>query len=283
MCPGFPLVALPGDGPLPATPITAPFTDVAAIDSSGLACTALPPNSLAGAVALILRGNCTFQIKVQRAKRGSLGSYRLRGAGFAGRHSDGPRRRHTAVGNGQLQRRRGHQAKSGLNAGAGRYGARSHFHADYRHRLAFPRPAPAWTPASSWRSPLWAADIYVATQKLDVNGEIRSSGYILVDGTSPPVAVVRGAAQERAARPDGGPVPLAADDTGAAVVQTGWRCPAQQSGGDARCQRGAELHRSRVAGFAQPGQQPSTITNLSGSDDTFTIAATPRPAGRSPL
>src|SRR5207253_5635200 len=64
-----PLVALPGDGPLPATPITAPFADVATIDTTGLACSALPANSLAGAVALILRGSCTFQIKVNNAQR----------------------------------------------------------------------------------------------------------------------------------------------------------------------------------------------------------------------
>src|SRR5260370_33060068 len=63
------LVALPGDGPEPSTPITAMFSDVAAVDSSGLACAALPANSLSGAVALILRGTCTFEIKVGNAQR----------------------------------------------------------------------------------------------------------------------------------------------------------------------------------------------------------------------
>src|SRR5437879_6770530 len=45
--PGLPsVVATLGDGPTPSTPITALLADVAALDQDGLACVALPANSL---------------------------------------------------------------------------------------------------------------------------------------------------------------------------------------------------------------------------------------------
>src|SRR5439155_23108445 len=63
------IVSIPGDGPEPATPITALLSDVAAIDGGGLACAALPANGLTGRVALILRGTCSFETKVNNAQQ----------------------------------------------------------------------------------------------------------------------------------------------------------------------------------------------------------------------
>ncbi|MFB3829239.1 MAG: S8 family serine peptidase [Bryobacteraceae bacterium] len=57
-----------GDGPLPAAPLTAPLIDVATLGDSGLACAALPQDSLRSAFALIQRGVCTFLQKVQNAQ-----------------------------------------------------------------------------------------------------------------------------------------------------------------------------------------------------------------------
>jgi uncharacterized protein (TIGR03437 family) len=62
------LNALLGDGAIPASGVTGPLRDVAAIDGNGLACTTLTAGSLNGALALILRGTCTFAEKVLNAQ-----------------------------------------------------------------------------------------------------------------------------------------------------------------------------------------------------------------------
>ena len=65
---GASVYAIPGDGPAPDAPINAPLKDVAPLDSTGLACAALPPGSLSGTIALILRGDCTFEVKLRVAE-----------------------------------------------------------------------------------------------------------------------------------------------------------------------------------------------------------------------
>ena len=62
------LNALLGDGAIPASAVTGPLRDVAAIASSDLACTSLTAGSLNGALALVLRGTCTFAEKVFNAQ-----------------------------------------------------------------------------------------------------------------------------------------------------------------------------------------------------------------------
>jgi subtilisin family serine protease len=60
--------AVPGSGSPAATPaVTAPLADVEAIAGNGLACAALPQGSMAGRIALILRGDCTFEVKLNNA------------------------------------------------------------------------------------------------------------------------------------------------------------------------------------------------------------------------
>jgi uncharacterized protein (TIGR03437 family) len=63
------------DGPLPASNLTAPLVDVTkAGDSDGLLCTAIANGALTGDIALILRGNCAFSMKVAFAQgAGALG------------------------------------------------------------------------------------------------------------------------------------------------------------------------------------------------------------------
>ncbi|MCW5982819.1 MAG: S8 family serine peptidase [Bryobacteraceae bacterium] len=65
---GRQFLAIPGSGPNSATPIAAPLFDVAAVDPSGLACGSLPGGNLAGRIALILRGTCTFETKLTNAE-----------------------------------------------------------------------------------------------------------------------------------------------------------------------------------------------------------------------
>lgn len=64
-----PVAALPGDGRNSQVPISGPLTDVAQIDPTGLVCAALPAGSLSGAIALVLRGVCTFEQKLNAAQQ----------------------------------------------------------------------------------------------------------------------------------------------------------------------------------------------------------------------
>jgi len=65
---GEPLSSVPGDGPKPEAPVTAPLKDVSAWDETGLACNGLPEGSLTGAIALIFRGECLFETKLNAAQ-----------------------------------------------------------------------------------------------------------------------------------------------------------------------------------------------------------------------
>ena len=69
--PGY--AAQPGSGPKPAGGLVAPLVDVAALDGTGEACSMLPPDSLAGKIALILRSprtgaSCFFENKLNNAQ-----------------------------------------------------------------------------------------------------------------------------------------------------------------------------------------------------------------------
>src|SRR5438105_8609085 len=66
---GSRLRAIPGDGRNAATPVTAPLIDIATLDSTALACDGLPDLSLTGSIALILRGTCPFETKLNNAAR----------------------------------------------------------------------------------------------------------------------------------------------------------------------------------------------------------------------
>jgi minor extracellular serine protease Vpr len=60
---------IPAAESLPANPLTAPLVDISLkLDSTGLACVALPANTLTGSIALILRGTCTFEEKLDFAQ-----------------------------------------------------------------------------------------------------------------------------------------------------------------------------------------------------------------------
>lgn len=52
----------------PPEPVTGTIGDVAGVDGTGLACEALPSDSLAGRIALILRGDCEFRTKLNHVQ-----------------------------------------------------------------------------------------------------------------------------------------------------------------------------------------------------------------------
>ncbi|HZT32528.1 MAG TPA: S8 family serine peptidase [Bryobacteraceae bacterium] len=63
-----------GDGPKPASALTAPLADVTQAQNDGYACSALPSGALSGKIALIQRGNCSFSIKINYAQQaGAVG------------------------------------------------------------------------------------------------------------------------------------------------------------------------------------------------------------------
>ncbi len=69
------VLAIAGDGPTPSGPVTAPLVDVAQFDPSGMACQSLPTGSLSGVTALILRGVCNFEVKINNAQQaGAVGA-----------------------------------------------------------------------------------------------------------------------------------------------------------------------------------------------------------------
>ncbi|HZT32529.1 MAG TPA: S8 family serine peptidase [Bryobacteraceae bacterium] len=72
---GGPYLAIPSSGPAPSAPVTAPLVDVSSLGNDGMACSALPDSSLSGSIALILRGVCLFEDKLNNAqKAGAVGA-----------------------------------------------------------------------------------------------------------------------------------------------------------------------------------------------------------------
>lgn len=59
---------IPGDTS-PGTPVSGPIADIAALGNDGLGCDALPPDSLTGKIALIARGTCFFENKLNNAQK----------------------------------------------------------------------------------------------------------------------------------------------------------------------------------------------------------------------
>ncbi|HUJ20805.1 MAG TPA: S8 family serine peptidase [Bryobacteraceae bacterium] len=68
-------LAIPGSGPVPANAVTAALKDVSKTGDDGLACSSLPPTSLKGNIALILRGTCFFTDKLNNVQAaGAIGA-----------------------------------------------------------------------------------------------------------------------------------------------------------------------------------------------------------------
>jgi minor extracellular serine protease Vpr len=192
--------ALFGDGPRPAAPLSAPLRDVTRLQDNGRACSPLASGSLAGALALIQRGDCSFAQKVANAQNaGALGViiYQLEGlesifspAGLTG----------TGIPAAMIPNSAGKQLKSFLAANPER-------EATMDPTLS-PVDAPADEIASfSSRGPSLGengikpelvtvgTDLYTATQRYDPNSELWDpSGYTTGDGTSFAAPLAAGAA-----------------------------------------------------------------------------------------
>src|SRR6266478_1019915 len=286
------LVALPGDGPEPSTPITAMFSDVAAVDSSGLACAALPANSLSGAVALILRGTCTFEIKVGNAQRAGAVAALVYAA------QDSPDPIPIALGAATLPAemvsyKDGVAIKQSLAAQPSLAGtlrfALSSVPIAANRLTDFSAAGPSVDGAIKPELTAVGGDIYVATQKLDINGEMYDpSGYILVDGTSFSTPLVAGAAALiKSARPG-----LTVDqyrslliDTAGPVQTRSGQIPGVQQAGGGLLDASAALNSTVTtypAALSLGNSHVLTITNIGASTETFNIAATARSGAATP-
>mgnify|MGYP005847561245 CR=1 FL=1 len=72
-----------GDGPLPASPLTAPLRDAAASEPNALACNPLGAGTMTGAIALIERGECAFVDKILNVQRaGAVGAIVMEEPGY---------------------------------------------------------------------------------------------------------------------------------------------------------------------------------------------------------
>ena len=195
--------ALFGNGPQ-ASPPPAPVRDVTQLQNDGLACSALPAGSLAGAIALVQRGTCLYGNKVINAQNaGAVGVIIYQQAG-----SDTPLSvlaQDAGIPAVMIGNTDGVALKNYLAANPG---ATVTFDLNLT-----PVNAPANTvwPSSSrgpsignfGNTPTFVikpelvapgADLYTAAQKLDPNGDAyNAAGYTSVTGTSYAVPMVAGA------------------------------------------------------------------------------------------
>ncbi|MDQ6675814.1 MAG: S8 family serine peptidase, partial [Acidobacteriota bacterium] len=201
-----PFLALPGDGPAPAGPVSGVLVDIQTLDPTGLACGDLPVGSLSNRVALILRGACTFETKLNNAAKAGASGALIYAAANA------PGAIHITVGSAQLPAEMignadGITLKQALAAGSisavTLTFTLSPVSIDPSQTATFSAAGP--NVDSSIKPDLVAVgeNYYVATQTFDPGGEMYSpSGYIVVSGTSFSAPTTAGAAALlKAARP----------------------------------------------------------------------------------
>ena len=201
-----PYTAIPGDGLNSTIPIAAPLADVTTVDSTSLACNALPQNSLAGAIAVILRGVCTFEIKAINAQ--------IAGAVAVVIRTDQARPAASGMAMGTATLPAAMISYSDGTDLVARLGANLSLQGTLDFSL---RAVPAQTaglssfssrgpnPGATIKPDLTATgdDMYMATQNLDSEGEMYSTnGYTVAAGTSFSCPLVTGAAAVlKSARP----------------------------------------------------------------------------------
>lgn len=295
-------LALAGSGPNPGTPLTAVVADVEAIDSAnGLGCQAFPEGSLAGKAALILRGSCTFETKLNNAQRAGAVAAVI----YATEASPSPIAMDVAGATlpaEMISHGDGLAIKAAVKENAG-------LAITMRFTLgAVSRPG-------GWRSGFSAAgpnvdvvsikpdlvavgsSVYSATQTLDPAGDMYSaSGYLTSSGTSFSAPIVAGAvALIKSARPG-----LTADQYRSLIINTaadaygvrGEASTIQQTGAgllDALAGLNATVTAyPSTLGFGGGGgtidvRRTLTLSNLGSREDTFTIEADMRRGTSAPV
>ncbi|MBK5291973.1 MAG: S8 family serine peptidase, partial [Acidobacteriia bacterium] len=291
-----PIPGVPADAPLLVEPLTGPVVDVEALDlDGGLACLPLPEGSLAGKIALILRGVCLFEVKLTNATNaGAIGAVM---------YTDDRPVAVMSIGEASLPammvlNEDGLKIKQRLAEQAG-------VTAELRFRGGvFPVNPNEVSPFSS-RGPsefngiqpdvlAVGEEVYTAAQKTDPRGDLYGEdGYTIVDGTSFSSPMVAGAAAVvKGARPKltqrqyrslliNGARPL--------VLANEQTAPVQQAGaGILNLANSVSLTATAfpaslsfgASGGTATVTRPLTITNAGTAEDTFSLTA--GPFGESP-
>jgi len=291
--PGMPpLLARISDGVRPATPVTAALADVAGLDGSGLACEALPASSLAARIALILRGSCTFQVKLNNAQRAGAVAALVYAA------ADAPDPIAMAVGGADLPAQMishpdGLALKARIAADPSAVASLSFvpgpLAADAGRVASFSGVGPSVDGGMKPDLIAVGSTVYTATQRFDTRGSMYAAdGFTVVDGTSFSTPLMAGAAALlKAARPG-----LTVEQYRSLLVHAatpvagplGTRATFAQAGAGA-----LDLEASLAAvatatpstlyfGAGGPeidSRRVLRLTNTGGTADTFSIAVTP--------
>jgi uncharacterized protein (TIGR03437 family) len=207
---GLILQSYPGlfsDGPRISAPLRAPVLDAATRGNDGLACTALPAGSLAGAIAIVQRGgSCFLDAKINNAEAAGAVGVILYQTAAAGDAVSMPRGvPNTGIPAVEIGYGSGVALKAYVDANPAQFVVLD------PALTAFPTQQNIVAPFSSRgpsiglfaNSPVYAMKpelvapgdgIYTATQTLDPNGDgYNASGYTVVSGTSFAVPFVAGA------------------------------------------------------------------------------------------
>jgi len=287
---GATYVAIPGSNSATASLTTAPMVDVSKLDGDGMACGTLPADSLRGSIALILRGVCTFEQKLNAAQQA--------GAVAALVYTDAARPTPIPMSAGastlpseMVGYIDGIAIKQGL---PGTSSATLDFslHPSYTSPDAladFSGLGP--NPDGAIKPDLVAvgANIYTAAQRLDPSGELYDpSGYGIFDGTSFSTPLVSGAAALiKAARPGLTTAQyrsLVINNTGTISYTPGTPARVQQAGSgildvSAALRATAAMSPTSISfgigATAAPISRSLTITNLGTASETFSVSAVP--------
>jgi minor extracellular serine protease Vpr len=200
------LLGAPGNGPPPAEGVSGAVADAAALDENGLACGKLPEGSLAGKIALILRGECTFELKLNNAK--NAGAV----AALVQAREESPEPITMAVGSADLPAMmisyaNGQKVREWLAGGEPLLAVMSFRYSRVEQRAGlladFSAHGPSVDLAIKPELTATGTDMWIATQTLNPDGAMWSeTGYTLVDGTSFSAPLAAGAAAlVKAARP----------------------------------------------------------------------------------
>ncbi|MDX2152116.1 MAG: S8 family serine peptidase [Bryobacteraceae bacterium] len=294
------VLGVPADNSKEHSPVSGNLSDVSLLDGTGQLCSELPSDSLAGAIALVLRGECTFETKLTYAKKaGAIGA-----VVYAA--EDSPEAITMSVGDADLPAEMvsysdGVSLKSATSKDS-QPSCNLRFEQTAvsidSHRLA---TFSAWGPnVNAGTKPDLVAvgkDVYTATQDNDENGSMYDEeGYTLADGTSFSTPIVAGAAALlKSARP-GLTVEqyrsLLVNSSAAQDVTSGQSATVQQAGAgllDASAALRSTITASPSAlEFGSGGSTIDrsltlTITNVGSSADTFTVLVSPRNENNGPF
>lgn len=281
--------AVNSSGATATAPITGTVADVAALDRNGLGCEALPAGSLSGRVALMMRGTCTFVVKLTNAQNAGavaaivyataeepdpfiMGTGSVQFPAQMVSNGNGLAIKEAAAGGGIVATL--HLSPGPVEIAGGR-------------RTSFSSAGPNVDASIKPEIVATGGQVYTATQTIDPAGDMYSpNGFLVTGGTSFSTPVVAGAAALlKAARP-GLTVEqyrsLLINTATAAFGRQGETAGAQQIGAgtlDALAAVNASVAAfPATLGFGVGGSEFDhrrnlTLTNLGTAADTFTIEA----------